>query len=137
MHRLRSHLPAALVSVLCAAVSSPAWAEPAQGPAAPQPNVTPPQVLEHVDPAYPRSMLARAVDTTVVVAVVVERDGSVSDATIAESGGAEFDEVALAAVKQWRFAPAMRGGTAVRARIRVPFHFAPGPHTPAPESPHK
>lgn len=111
------------------AVARPAVAQPvAAQPAA----VTPPQILEHVDPVYPPSKLEASIDTTVTLFVTVEKDGSVSDVEVAESGGAEFDEAAMAAARRWRFTPATRGGTPIRARIRVPFHFAPGPHEAAP-----
>ncbi len=45
-----------------------------------------PQILEHVDPAYPPERLAEGVDTTVTLFVTVEKDGTVSDAVVAESG---------------------------------------------------
>lgn len=97
------------------------------------PVLSPPQVLEHVDPAYPPDMLAQGIEATVTVFVTVERDGSVGEATIAESGGAAFDAAALTAVRAWRFAPATRNGSVVRARIRVPIHFSPSPHIVATE----
>lgn len=92
------------------------------------PGLTPPHVLDHVDPAYPPELLARGIEATVTLFVTVERDGTVGAVSVAESGGAAFDEAALAAVRTWRFAPALRDGSPVRARIRVPLHFAPGPH---------
>lgn len=101
--------------------------------AAQGPVLSPPRVLEHVDPAYPPDLLARGVEATVTVIVTVERDGSVGDATIGESGGEAFDAAALSAVRSWKFVPATRDGSVVRARIRVPIHFSPGPHPPAPE----
>jgi len=101
--------------------------------AAEGPALSPPQVLDHVDPVYPHDLLARGVEATVTIFVTVERDGSVGEATIAESGGDAFDAPALAAVRAWRFAPATRNGSAVRARIRVPIHFSPGPHPAADE----
>lgn len=116
-----------VVSLFCAGVL---FALPATGE---NPALSPPRVIEHVDPVYPPDLLARGVEATVTVFVTVERDGSVAEATIAESGGVAFDAAALAAVKTWRFAPATRDGVIVRARIRVPIHFAPGPHPATPE----
>lgn len=101
--------------------------------AAQGPVLSPPRVLEHVDPTYPPDLLARGIEATVTVIVTVERDGSVGDASIAESGGDAFDAAALSAVRSWTFVPATRDGAVVRARIRVPIHFAPGPHPAAPE----
>ncbi|MGK4002151.1 TonB family protein [Sorangium sp. So ce1036] len=114
-------------------LSAGALAAPAARAQAPSDAAVPPHVLEHVDPVYPAERLAEGVDTTVTLFVTVEKDGTVSDATVAESGGEGFDEAAIAAVRRWRFSPAMRGGAPVRARIRVPFHFAPGPHEQPPE----
>jgi TonB family protein len=118
------------------AAAQPAPAAPAGEPQAPPvAAVTPPQVLEHVDAAYPQSHVGDAVETTVVLKITVEKDGSVSDASVLQAGGDGFDEAALAAVKRWRFTPALKEGKPVRARIQVPFHFAPETHTAPPPAP--
>lgn len=98
-------------------------------------NVTLPSVVEHVDAVYPPEKLAEGIDTTVEVLVTVERSGAVGDAKIALSGGDAFDQAALAAVRQWRFSPATKNGAPIRARIRVPFHFAPDAHPPVAKGP--
>lgn len=95
----------------------------AQSP--PASDVTPPVVLSHVDAVYPPSALAERKHTDVVLVVTVDVDGHVSKADVAESGGADLDEAALIAMRQWTFVPAMRGDKPVASRIRVPFHFAP------------
>ncbi|MGK3959059.1 TonB family protein [Sorangium sp. So ce118] len=120
--------------LFCCLSASALCAPPALAQPEPQPGAAvAPQILEHVDPVYPPERLAEGVDTTVTLFVTVEKDGTVSDAVVAESGGAGFDEAAMSAARRWRFSPAMRGGAPVRARIRVPFHFAPGPHEAPPE----
>ena len=112
-------------------VTAPALAQPPPNkPAGGQSNVTLPTVVEHVDAVYPPDKLAQAIDTAVEVLVTVERDGTVSDAKIAVSGGEAFDAAALVAVRRWKFTPATRDGAPIRARIRVPFHFAPEAHPP-------
>lgn len=110
--------------------STPALAQPPDKPPAAPSNVTLPTVVEHVDAVYPPDKLPQAIDTNVEVLVTVERNGTVSDAQIAVSGGEAFDAAALTAVRRWRFTPATRAGVPIRARIRVPFHFAPDPHPP-------
>ena len=95
-----------------------------------QSNVTLPSVVEHVDAEYPPDKLALGIDTIVEVLVTVERSGAVGDAKIAVSGGDAFDAAALVAVRRWLFSPATRDGKPIRARIRVPFHFAPEAHPP-------
>jgi TonB family protein len=133
--RPRFVLPAILLAASAAYFwrLQPSRAQPAQPPAdqTAARAVTPPQVIDHVDAIYPPAELARGTDTNVIVTVTVERDGTVSDAQVSTSGGAAFDASAIAAVRLWRFAPATKDGKPVRARIRVPFHFSPGPHSPS------
>jgi len=45
--------------------------------------------------------------------------------TVEESSGvASLDDAAAAAVRRWRFRPARRNGTPVRATVQVPVRFA-------------
>jgi iron complex outermembrane receptor protein len=108
-----------------ATVAPESWAQ--AGPA----TVTPPTVARHVDAVYPPSALAERKHTDVVLVATVDVDGHVSKVDVAESGGADLDEAALIAIRQWTFVPAMRGDKPIPSRIRVPFHFAPP--APAPE----
>jgi iron complex outermembrane receptor protein len=94
-------------------------------------GVTPPVVLQHVDAVYPPSALAERQHADVVLTVTVDADGHVSKVDVFESGGAVLDEAAVVAARGWTFVPAMRNGTPVASRIRMPFHFAPP--APAPE----
>jgi iron complex outermembrane receptor protein len=88
-------------------------------------SATPPVVIQHVDAEYPTSALPERKHADVVVAVTVDADGHVSKVDVLQSGGADLDEAATVAVRQWLFTPAMRGGKPVASRIKVPFHFAP------------
>lgn len=101
-------------------VAPPASAQPGQSEV-----VTPPSVVTHVDAQYPPSALASREHGDVMVAVTVDIDGHVSKVDVLESGGADLDEAAVVAVRQWTFSPALRAGKPVASRIRVPFHFAP------------
>jgi TonB family protein len=92
---------------------------------APAAAVTPPVVVRHVDAVYPPSALAQAKDADVVLALTVDVDGHVSKVDVLQSGGADLDEAAIVAGRQWTFVPAIRNGKPVASRIRVPFHFAP------------
>ena len=109
-----------------ASIAPLAAAQPGQSEA-----VTPPTVVTHVDAQYPPSALGQRKHGDVMVAVTVDVDGHVSKVDVLESGGADLDEAAIVAVRQWTFSPALRGGKPVASRIRVPFHFAPP--APAPE----
>ncbi len=94
-------------------------------------DVTPPVVVHHVDAVYPPSALAERKDADVVLTVTVDADGHVSKVDVAQSGGADLDEAAIVAAREWTFVPAMRSGKPVASRIKMPFHFAPP--APAPE----
>jgi TonB family protein len=113
-----------LGAVLTLAGSAARLAE-AQEHAAIAVEVRPPQVVSRVDATYPPSALAEHRHADVVLNVTVDVEGHVAKADIIESGGADMDEAALVAVRQWTFHPATRGGVPVGSRIRVPFHMAP------------
>jgi TonB family protein len=98
-------------------------------------GVVPPKLLDHKEAPYPPAKLAEHVEADVGLVVTVNKDGSVSDPEVAESGGEAFDQAALETVRAWRFAPATQGGKPVRARIRVRFHFAPPHEEPQPAPP--
>jgi TonB family protein len=87
--------------------------------------------VQHVDAIYPPSALAERKHEDVVLLVTVDADGHVSKVDVIESGGADLDEAAVVAARQWTFVPAQRNGKPVASRIKVPFHFAPP--APAPE----
>jgi TonB family protein len=88
------------------------------------PRVTMPEVIERFDATYPEGA-ALAQPVTLVLFVSIDVHGHVTNITVAESGGARFDEAARAAVAHWRFSPAKRDGRAIAARIRVPYRFDP------------
>jgi iron complex outermembrane recepter protein len=118
--------PAPDVAAPPPAVPAPAPAAPAPPPVAPaRPQISPPEVESHVDAIYPPSALAERKHADVVLIVTVDADGHVSKVDVAQSGGADLDEAALVAMRQWLFRPALRDGKPVASRIRVPFHFAP------------
>ena len=101
-------------------------------PAAPKPtgpirvteNVTPPVSLSQPAPAYPAAAKAAGVEGTVIVKYAVGADGSVTVAK-AVRGPQELRAACEAAVKSWRFKPAMLDGAAVSVwRIaRFPFRI--------------
>ena len=57
--------------------------------------------------------------------VTIDAVGLVQEVSIAQSGGLDFDQAADAAVRKWKFAPALRDGAPFAAHIRVPFLFQP------------
>lgn len=104
----------------------PAPTPPAHAPSpTPSDEITPPTVITHVDAQYPPSARAARKHGDVMLALTVDADGHVSKVDVLESGGADLDEAAVVAARQWTFVPAKKNGRAHASRIRVPFHFAP------------
>jgi TonB family protein len=94
-------------------------------------DITPPQPLA-TPLAYPEGASGQA---TVVLELTINAEGDVVDAR-ALSGEAPFRDSALTAIQSWRFAPALRGGRPVPARIRYSVQFTPPASEPtAPEQP--
>lgn len=87
------------------------------------PALTPPRLLETVDPAYPVDQLETGDEPVIAMHVTIEADGTVSEAHPEGEHLAGFDEAALEAVRSWRFAPATRDGVAIRSRVRVEVRF--------------
>ena len=99
-----------------------------------QPRVVPPRIQRFVQADFPeteRSPEARNV--SVVMQLTVAADGSVTDATVTQSGGAAFDPLAVAAARQFTFTPATVDGQATTVRIvyRYRFRWEPPPPPPA------
>src|SRR5262249_34916506 len=93
------------------------------GPYRPGSGITPPRVLREVKADYTEAARQRAVTGEVVVEVVVRRDGSVGEVKLLHGLGYGLDERAIAAVRQWRFAPAERLGTPFDVVVEVGVEF--------------
>jgi TonB family protein len=85
----------------------------------------PPRIIESIPAPYPESARALGIEGTVVLMVLVRRDGSVGDATVSEGLEASLDRSALSTVKEWKFAPAMRSGKTVEVVVEVEVEFRP------------
>ncbi len=87
-----------------------------------EPVLVAPRLVEGEPPPYPEGATGEA---RVVVSLVVDQAGRVSEAEIAESGGEAFDAAALECVRGFAFEPATSDGEPIPARIRMAFRFAP------------
>ena len=83
--------------------------------------------VRYVAPEYPRQALAKELTGDVRVRYTVGTDGRVKDAAVTASNPAGvFDEVALAAVRRWRFKPYEVDGQPVEAITGTVMVFKPG-----------
>src|SRR5687768_10059399 len=81
--------------------------------------IKPPEVIKRVDALYPPEAFAARKEANVILHVTVDAAGAVAEVEVLESGGADFDQAAIAAVRAWRFQPARKGEEPVASRIRI------------------
>src|SRR4051812_25843928 len=95
--------------------------------------LVPPKLVETSEPTYPETKRASGEAASVALTLTIDRKGEVTDVTVAESAGPEFDEAAVSAARGLRFEPAQKNGEAVPAKIRylVDFKLA-APSEPPP-----
>ena len=101
-------------------------------PAAVSSQPAPPAILEKALPeysknppiSYPRRARKRGYEGTVVLEVLVDRNGKVDDLRIlASSGYGILDRSAVKSVKTWSFKPAKKGSGTVDMWIQVPIRY--------------
>lgn len=66
-----------------------------------------------------------AVGTVVTALLTVSEQGSIENVKVGYNNTPRFAESVAKVVKQWRFAPAVRDGKAVRSLVLVPFRVVP------------
>jgi protein TonB len=93
------------------------------GPFRPGSGIEAPRLLREVKADYTDDARRRGITGDVLLEIVVRRDGTVGDVTIVKGLGAGLDQRAVAAVRQWRFAPARRRGEAVDVVVEVAVEF--------------
>ena len=102
-----------------------------QDPAAVQVGgkVKPPKLLRQKDPKYPEAALKAGVSGTVLLRVVVDRNGTPGKVEVSKGIGDSpgddlgLNQSAIDAVRQWRFSPATKGGQPVAVIVTVQVAF--------------
>jgi TonB family protein len=89
----------------------------------------PPQLLVGPAPEYPRALLKTRPAGKAMVHCVIHKNGTVTDTAVTSATDPAFGEAALAAVRQWRFIPRIKGGEPVDMAVDVPLNFTPGKKT--------
>ena len=76
-------------------------------------------------PAYPRMSRRRGEEGTVLLELMVRKDGTVNEVRIKESSGyPRLDKSAKEAVRRWKYNPATRGGEPIDYRYLQPVTFS-------------
>ncbi|HEY7402521.1 MAG TPA: energy transducer TonB [Candidatus Angelobacter sp.] len=83
---------------------------------APKPRSTP-------EPTFSDAARYEKYQGVVVLSIVVDKDGTVTDVNIVRPLGLGLDDQAADGVKTWRFSPATRNGQPVRVLINIEVSF--------------
>jgi TonB family protein len=86
-------------------------------------EIDPPVLVSNSTPEYPFLDRQIRLKGTVVVAIVIERDGSVAEAKVIRSLNERMDEAVLSAVRKWRYKPATLKGQPVAVHMVVRANF--------------
>lgn len=131
----------AVAIAVIALIALPAFADDPAEPAAETPpdeaaladradELVPPQIILSTQqpPIYPPAAFAGRMGGTVTVRMVVLTDGNVGTAEALECDHPNlgFEEASIAAVKKWRFEPAMQDGEPVEFETTFRLNFRSG-----------
>ncbi len=104
------------------------------GSTAPSAPVIAPTEVAAVDtppPDYPIRFACAGVGGVSTLKVVIGTQGTPTDVSVAKSSGQpQLDDLAMKAVRNWRFKAATRGGQPVATTIQVPVNFTPPAERP-------
>ena len=81
-------------------------------------------LAQKVDPEYPEAAKSGKQLGSVVLQVLIGRDGTVQDAKFLQ-GSLVFAKAAIDAVKQWHFKPYSLNGRAVSVQSSITLNFKP------------
>jgi protein TonB len=86
-------------------------------------GIDPPTLVREVRPIYTDEARRQRIEGDVILEIVVRSDGSVGNIRVRRSLGGGLDQRAIDAVRQWRFNPARRHGSAVDVAVEVAVEF--------------
>lgn len=84
-----------------------------------------PVIIKRIEPKYPEMARTTGLTGTVVLRILVYKDGSVKDVIVVRPSGTNvgFEESAMEAVKQWVFKPAIQNQKPVSVWVNYPIKF--------------
>jgi TonB family protein len=88
-------------------------------------NVQAARMIRQVMPAYPSEAKSKHIQGTVVLHVVIGKDGSIGILNVV-NGPAELTKSAMDAVKQWRYSPTLLNGSPVEVDTTISVIFTLG-----------
>ena len=80
--------------------------------------------IKKVRPIYPKRYQRRSIEGTVLIKLLVNEQGIVTQVDVVESSGfRQMDQAAVNAAKQWVFKPKQKGGRTVKSWLKLPVKF--------------
>jgi TonB family protein len=86
-------------------------------------DVTAPVPIYKPEPAYTKEARAAKLQDTVILWIVVDASGNVTDVKLVRGVDKGLDESAMQTVRTWKFKPAMKKGKTVPVRVVVEVSF--------------
>ncbi len=87
-------------------------------------GIEPPRLLREVKAAYTDEARRASISGDVELEITIRRDGTVSDVKVRRGLAGGLNDRAVAAVRQWRFAPARLKGVPVDVIVEVSVEFS-------------
>jgi periplasmic protein TonB len=82
-------------------------------------SIKAPKLEHHVNPRYPEEVRRQRLQGAVIVQGILGTDGIVSDITVLQSPSRTLSDLAVEAVKQWRYTPAYCHDIAKPIRVQL------------------
>jgi TonB family protein len=117
--------PTARIDFRTGYYANPSNAATTIGPAggAFDPGVRPPVLIYKYDPGYSEEARKARYSGSVVLAVVIDSSGQVTNVKVIKSLGFGLDEKAMDAVRRWRFRPGTKDGQPIVVQTQVEVDF--------------
>jgi protein TonB len=87
-------------------------------------QIQPPTLTRRVEPTYPPMAVSAHLQGIVILEAIVDEEGVVKEVKVLRAVNPLLDREALAAVRQWRYAPVVLNGTPVPFVLTVSLSFS-------------
>ena len=78
-----------------------------------------------VEPHYTQAARLARLSGTIVIQVVIKKDGTADVVRIIQGLGAGLTDSAVDAIKQWKFIPGQKDGQAIDVALNIEVNFIP------------
>ncbi len=82
-----------------------------------------PELIKRVDPVYPPEAVKKQDEGMVIMEVVVDKEGNVSEVNVTGGKNMVLNKAAVEAVKQWKYRPYLKGGVPKPVKFIVVLDF--------------